>query len=153
MTQAAVWALTQSLWTELREFGVGVSCLLPGYYQSYGWTLPEGSEAGDTGVMNEVKMQAATATLSAQDVAAYLLKNVAKGKFDIIPPGEEKWLYWLHRIWPAASRQLRWYKFSNILNQRRKIGRKYAKWLRDQKTTQRKAVTGYIVSKRERLLQ
>jgi hypothetical protein len=48
---------------------------------------------------------------------------------------------------------LRWYKFSNILNQRRKIGRKYAKWLRDQKTTQRKAVTGYIVSKRERLLQ
>jgi NAD(P)-dependent dehydrogenase (short-subunit alcohol dehydrogenase family) len=110
VTKAGVVALSETLASELRGEGVGVSVLCPSLFRTNIWHTsrvrdPEARRLGD--VWN------ARARRSADDVASAALEGARAGQLHLVPHADGRWLWRLKRVTPdgfqaLAERFIRW---------------------------------------------
>jgi short-subunit dehydrogenase len=110
VTKAGVVALSETLASELRDDGVGVTVLCPTLFQtniarSSRVTDPEARRIGDAWM--------AKARRSADDVARAALDGARAGQLHVLPHADGRWLWRLKRVTPdgfqaLAERFFRW---------------------------------------------
>ncbi len=100
-TKFALYGFSDALRGELRPHGIQVSILLPPDTDTpqHSFEMPH-LPAETRAIAGTVKM------LSAEEVAMTLLRNMAKGKFEIIPGWDARLTAAVHRIAPGL---VRWY--------------------------------------------
>jgi short-subunit dehydrogenase len=92
----ALMGLTESLKSELKPCGVGVSILCPPDTDTPGFEVENRNKPPETVAVSE-----GAGLMQPEEVAAALVKGIEKGKF-VIGPGSAKMLYILKRYAPAV---------------------------------------------------
>ncbi len=102
MTKAAVVAISETLYGELLDFNVRVSCILPSYFK----TNIAGSARGGEQVKKMTQFFIDRSGLEATTVAQKVLNRAGKGKLYIILPqvGRKAWLW--KRLAPTRFRKM-----------------------------------------------
>lgn len=101
-TKAAVKALSETLYAELKESGIRVSVVMPFFFRTNIIQYARGdSENRETAVH-----MVSGARDSAADIAHRILKAAGAGKFHILVPREAKILFHLRRFFPMTMLKL-----------------------------------------------
>jgi NAD(P)-dependent dehydrogenase (short-subunit alcohol dehydrogenase family) len=104
VTKSGVVALSETLWAELAEDGVGVSVLCPTFFQT---NIVESARVdGDPTLLDPARELMAGARLQADAVARLALDGVARGDLYILPHADGRWLWRLKRLHPAGFNRL-----------------------------------------------
>lgn len=99
VTKAGIVALSETLWTELRPHGVGVTVLCPSFFRT--GLLARGRFADD----RHRRIAAAVAdhsTLSAERVADAAVRAVATRQLYVFLPARARLLWWFKRLFPLG---------------------------------------------------
>lgn len=99
VTKSAVIALSRTLRAELAPAGVNVSVLCPSFFQSGLYRTARLSRAPASALAKSLIVKS---RWRAEDVAEAALRGVEKGRLHIVPHGEARLAWWLHRIWPGG---------------------------------------------------
>lgn len=94
VTKAAVLALSESIYAELKPFGVNVSVALPEFFKSNIMQLAQ----GDANAVTIGKRKIEKAPFTAEEVAHVILKQAGAGHFYILHPTRAKWAF-IFRNW------------------------------------------------------
>ncbi|HXH19864.1 MAG TPA: SDR family NAD(P)-dependent oxidoreductase, partial [Chitinophagales bacterium] len=97
-TKAAVKALSETLYAELKQFNVGVSVMMPFFFR----TNITQYARGDRGSGELSYYMVHGSKVSAHEVAQKTLKEVGKGKFYILLPSPAKSLFRMQRLSPMG---------------------------------------------------
>ncbi len=102
MTKAAVVAISETLYGELMDYQVKVSCIQPSYFRT---NIAESVRGGET-VKKTTKFFVERSGLEASDVAAEILHRAGKGELYIILPklARKAWLW--KRLAPTRFRKM-----------------------------------------------
>ena len=102
MTKAAVVAICETLYGELMDYRVKVSCIQPSYFRT---NIAESVRGGET-VKKTTKFFVERSGLEASDVAAEILHRAGKGELYIILPklARKAWLW--KRLAPTRFRKM-----------------------------------------------
>ena len=98
VTKAAVKALSETLYAELKPFNIGVSVMMPFFFRTNITQHARGSK--ERGEMAKYLVHGSP--VSANSVATKTLELVGKGKFHILLPKEAKYIYFMSRFFPMA---------------------------------------------------
>lgn len=103
-TKSAVVALSETLYSELREAGVGVSVLCPTFFQT---NIANASRVnGDPAMLDMVRGLMTGARVQAADVARIALDGAANGDLYILPHADGRWIWRLKRLNPGVFQWL-----------------------------------------------
>ena len=102
MTKAAVVAISETLYGELMDFNVRVSCIQPSYFKT---NIAQGARGGDT-VKKTTQFFVDKSRLEASMVANEILHRAGKGELYIILPklARKAWLW--KRLAPTRFRKM-----------------------------------------------
>lgn len=98
VTKAAVKALSETLYSELKPFNIGVSVMMPFFFRTNITQHARGSK--ERGEMAKYLVHGSP--VSASSVARKTLQLVGKGKFHILLPKEAKYIHFMSRFFPMA---------------------------------------------------
>lgn len=115
MTKAAVVSLSETLYVELMDFNIKVSCLMPYYFRT---NVAQYARGGDqVKVMTDAMMT--FSGLKADEVARELMQRSAEGELYILLPklARQMWLY--KRLFPTRFRKV---VYNNIKKVQQKFG-------------------------------
>ncbi|MEL6543284.1 MAG: SDR family NAD(P)-dependent oxidoreductase [Myxococcota bacterium] len=101
--KAGVVALSETLYAELAEDGVGVSALCPGFFKT---NLTSTFRVTHPGQRKFVEKVMAKSPLSAESVVELTLKSISRGKLYIIPAGDARRTWYLTRLAPQFARDM-----------------------------------------------
>lgn len=99
-TKAAVKALSETLYSELKEHGISVSVAMPFFFRTNVMQHARGQHA-DSKEMGKYMVHGAKH--SAHDMAKRLLKKAGAGKFHILFPAQAIFLFHLKRLFPMTQ--------------------------------------------------
>lgn len=99
VTKAAVLALSETLYTELYEFGIKVSCVMPSFFKTNIIQYARGS--AETKVLANKMVN--ESPITAETIAKQVLKQAGKGKLHIVLIRDAKFLYWFKRYFPMKA--------------------------------------------------
>ena len=98
-TKAAVVALSETLYGELRGTGVGVTVLCPSFFPT---NIARDGRGSDERMKALAESLMKRSPITARDVARIALDGAAKGRLYVLPHREGKVLWWLKRGAPKA---------------------------------------------------
>jgi NADP-dependent 3-hydroxy acid dehydrogenase YdfG len=98
--KTAVKMLSEIMHNEMLEFGVGVTVLMPEFFQTNLWENTRGENA------KEAKALITKSKYTADDVAAYALDCVAAGDLWVTFPKHVRVLWWIKRLSPALINRI-----------------------------------------------
>ena len=104
VTKSGVVALSETLWAELADDGVGVSVLCPTFFQTN--IVDAARVDGDRSLLDPARQLMAAAKFQANAVARLALDGVARGDLYILPHADGRWLWRLKRLHPAGFNRL-----------------------------------------------
>lgn len=96
VTKAAVLALGESMYAEVKPFGIQVSVALPEFFRSGIMTQAKGDANAKTIGMKKIEK----APFTPEEVADIILKGTGKGKFYIMHPFKAKLAFWVRNRFP-----------------------------------------------------
>jgi NADP-dependent 3-hydroxy acid dehydrogenase YdfG len=102
MTKAAVVAISETLYGELMDYDIKVSCIQPAYFK----TNIAQSGRGDELIRKTSQFFIDHSGLEARDVAVEILQRAGKGEFYIILPKAARKMWRLKRLSPTWFRKL-----------------------------------------------
>ena len=101
MTKAAVVAISETLYGELMDYQVKVSCIQPSFFKT---NIAQGVRGGET-IRKMTQFFIDRSGLEAKDVAQEILHRAGKGEFYIFLPGTARKLWRLKRLAPTWFRK------------------------------------------------
>jgi short-subunit dehydrogenase len=107
VTKAAVIALSESIYSEAKPFGVGVSVVMPTFFRTNIMQHGRGPESAMSVGSAIVKK----APILPSEVALKILNHVGKGKFHIFHPFQAKLVWYLKRFTPGFFLWVKAYGF------------------------------------------
>lgn len=96
-SKAAIISLSETLYSELKTFGIGVTVACPSYFQSH---LAEGMRAATDAQKKLATQFIETASRTAESMAEEILGAVRKNELYYFPSGEDKTLWRIKRAFP-----------------------------------------------------
>jgi NADP-dependent 3-hydroxy acid dehydrogenase YdfG len=102
MTKAAVVAISETLYGEVMDYNVRVSCIQPSYFRT---NIAESVRGGET-VKKTTKFFVERSGLEASDVAAEILHRAGKGELYIILPKLARKAWFWKRLAPTRFRKM-----------------------------------------------
>jgi NADP-dependent 3-hydroxy acid dehydrogenase YdfG len=100
MTKAAVVAISETLFIELMDYKIGVSCLQPFYFRT---NIVQFARGGDEiRIATEAMMK--SSGLTADEVAIECLERSANGELYILIPKIARQMWWMKRLFPTWFR-------------------------------------------------
>lgn len=96
-TKAAVVALSETLYAELKPAGIGVSVLCPAFFRT---NLADTARASSQELADVTRRMVAKAKVGADEIADQVYAAVEKGEFRIMTHPRERWLYYAKRVTP-----------------------------------------------------
>ncbi len=102
VTKAAVLSLSETLYYELKGFGVNVSVATPTFFET---NIMQFNQS-DKDTHHIAQLMLATSGMQAETIAETILSSAAKGVVQIVTPFQAKWLYLLKRFSPRLFRWL-----------------------------------------------
>ncbi len=97
MTKAAVLSLSETLHTELDEFNIKVSCVMPSYFKTNIIQYARGGEE----VKSMGQKMIDDSKLGASEVAQTIMAQVGRAKLHILIAKEAHLMWWVKRISPS----------------------------------------------------
>lgn len=97
-TKAAVKALSETLYAELKPFNVGVSVMMPFFFR----TNITQHARGTSGNGKMAHYMVHGSSVAANTIATQTLELVGKGKFYILLPKEAKYIFRMQRFFPMS---------------------------------------------------
>lgn len=98
-SKAGVVAVSETLFGELTGFGVGVTVVCPGFFQT---ALAKAARTTHPQVKQAIEKLFATSRLSADDIADLIFQGVENQQFYILPHFSYRMMWWVKRYLPAA---------------------------------------------------
>lgn len=111
-TKAAVVAISETLYCELMDYNVGVSCIQPSYFK----TNIDQSARGGEKIKVATKIFMKKSGLEADDVAKEILTRAGDGELYIILPKSARTAYLMKRIAPTWFRKKVKTSFYDVIN-------------------------------------
>lgn len=102
-SKAAVVSLTESLYTELKPHGIGVTLCAPGFFRS---PLVANGLFSDETVRRRGQDYADRATLTAEKVARYTLERARRAKLYAVMGSRARWYWRVKRLAPGMFLKL-----------------------------------------------
>ena len=102
VTKAAVVAISETLYGELMDFGVKVSCIQPAYFKT---NIAQNARGGEL-VKKTTQFFIDHSGLEAKDVAEEILHRAGKGEFYIILPKQASKMWRQKRFAPTWFRRM-----------------------------------------------
>lgn len=102
MTKAAVVAISETLYGELLDYGVKVSCIQPSYFKT---NIAESVRGGEL-VKKTTKFFIERSGIEAKEVAVEILQRAGKGEFYIILPDLARKAWFWKRLAPTRFRKM-----------------------------------------------
>jgi short-subunit dehydrogenase len=102
MTKAAVVAISETLYGELMDDNIGVSCAMPSYFQT---NIAESVRGGDR-VKKITQVFIKKSNLQADDVAKEILERTGKRELYIVLPKMARKLWLFKRLMPTRLRKM-----------------------------------------------
>ena len=102
MTKAAVVAISETLYGELMDYQVKVSCIQPSYFKT---NIAESCRGGER-VKKTTKFFVERSGIEAKDVAIEILRRAGKGEFYIILPEVARKAWRWKRLAPTRFRKM-----------------------------------------------
>lgn len=96
VTKAAILALGESIYAELKPFNVNVSVALPEFFKSGIMQYARGDESATAIGRKKIEK----APISAEEVADFILKQAGAGKFYILHPFKAKLAFFVRNVFP-----------------------------------------------------
>ena len=96
-TKAAVVAISETLRSELKPYGIGVTVVCPGFFQT---NLAESTRSPDAGAQKMVSKLLATSTIGADDIADMIYSAIAQGRYMVLPHASYRRMWYLKRFMP-----------------------------------------------------
>lgn len=96
VTKAAVLALGESMYAEVKPFGIQVSVALPEFFRSGIMTQAKGDANAKTIGMKKIEK----APFTPEEVADIILQGTGKGKFYIMHPFKAQLAFWVRNRFP-----------------------------------------------------
>ena len=109
--QAGVVALSETLKMELAPYGIGVTVACPAFFQT---NLTDSMRSPVKGMGKTVNSLMSRSKLSADDVAAAVIKGAEHGELVVAPHALERRLWLLKRLSPAAYYRLVQKRFEKL---------------------------------------
>src|SRR5262249_40459822 len=103
VTKAGVVALSETLCSELREDGIGVSVLCPTFFAT---NIHRDTRSSDPQLKKRTERLITNSKVSAEEIAAAALDGAAAGELYITPQADGRWMWRLKRMMPARFHQL-----------------------------------------------
>ena len=98
VTKAAVIALSETLYAEVKPFGIGISVVMPTFFKTnimqHGRGEANAKEIG-TAIVNKAKVQP-------HEVAAKILNHAGNDKFHIFHPYQARIVWYIKRLFPSG---------------------------------------------------
>jgi short-subunit dehydrogenase len=101
LTKAAVVAISETLYGELYDYQVNVSCIMPSYFRT---NIAKGSRGGEF-VKKSTQYLLDKSNLEAPFVADEILQRAAKKELYLILPARARKMAWLKRLAPMYFRK------------------------------------------------
>ena len=111
-TKAGVVAISETLRSELKPYGIGVTVVCPGFFQT---NLAESTRSPDANAQQLVSKMLATSAISADDIADMIFLAIAHKRYLVLPHASYRRLWYLKRFLP--------FLYDRMMD---KIGRKIA---------------------------
>jgi NAD(P)-dependent dehydrogenase (short-subunit alcohol dehydrogenase family) len=106
VAKAGVISLSETLRAELLGSGVGVTAVCPAFFPT---NIAQNMRSHRDGERAAAQRFLDRATITADDVAAAILKAVERNEPYVIMPREAQLIFWLRRLFPAYTTELfRW---------------------------------------------
>lgn len=102
-SKAAVISLSETLYNELNDYGVGVTVACPSYFNS---GIARAMRVADERYRSLASRFIESSPVSADDMAGQVLAAAEAGILHYFPPGEDRRLWWLKRMAPRACLDL-----------------------------------------------
>jgi len=102
ITKAAVLALSETLYGELMDFQVHVSCIMPTYFKTNVIQHARGGELVKKATQHFINRSG----LEAPEVAAEILARAGKKELYIILPKSARKMWWMKRLAPTRFRKM-----------------------------------------------
>ena len=96
-TKAAVVALSETLRGELKPYGIDVTVVCPGFFQT---NLAESTRSPDSGAKGRVAKMLTTSKISADDIADMIFLAIAEKKYLVLPHASYRRMWYLKRFLP-----------------------------------------------------
>ncbi|HEY0262466.1 MAG TPA: SDR family NAD(P)-dependent oxidoreductase, partial [Chitinophagales bacterium] len=108
VTKAAVLALQESIYAELKPFGVTVSVALPEFFKSGIMTQAKGDANAKAIGMKKIEK----APFTPEEVADIVLKKTGEGKFYILHPFKARMAFFIRNVFPNYFLNMKLKEFS-----------------------------------------
>jgi len=102
MTKAAVLALSETLYGELMDYNIHISCIMPTYFKTNVIQHARGGELVKKATEHFINRSG----LEAIDVAAEILDRAGKKELYIILPSAARKMWWMKRLAPLRFRKM-----------------------------------------------
>ena len=107
VTKAAILALSESIFAELKPFNVKVSVALPEFFKSGIMQHARGDENATTIGRKKIEK----APISPEEVADYILEQTGAGKFYILHPFKAKLAFFVRNVFPNYFLNMKFREF------------------------------------------
>jgi NADP-dependent 3-hydroxy acid dehydrogenase YdfG len=112
MTKAAVVAISETLYGELMDFNIQVSCIQPSYFK----TNIASSVRGGEKVKRITQYLLDRSRLEPKEIAEEVLTRCGKGELYVILPKNARKLWWYKRLFPMHFRKMVKEKYLSAVN-------------------------------------
>lgn len=112
MTKAAVVSISETLYIELMDFNIKVSCIQPAFFKTNVAQHAKGSKK----IIKAMEILVDKSGIEAHTVATEILNRAAKGELYIILPAIAKTMNLLNRLAPTRFRKTVKKRFESFLN-------------------------------------
>jgi short-subunit dehydrogenase len=102
MTKAAVVAISETLYGELSDFNIQVSCVQPSYFK----TNIASSVRGGENIKKVTKYLVERSKIEPKEIAQEIIQRAGKGELYIILPKNARQLWWYKRFFPMRFRKM-----------------------------------------------
>ncbi|MEM8945961.1 MAG: SDR family NAD(P)-dependent oxidoreductase [Planctomycetota bacterium] len=113
-SKAAVVALSETLYGELRPHGIGVTVVAPGFFDSQ--LVERGHFASDED-RHVAKQYVANSKITAEDVVRVALSAANKGQLYTVLGRKARWIWRLKRLLPARFARIIAWRYRRKINQ------------------------------------
>jgi NAD(P)-dependent dehydrogenase (short-subunit alcohol dehydrogenase family) len=132
-TKAAVVALSETLYAEVADLGIGVTVLCPTFFKT---NIGRSSRGSDPRLQGFVEKLMEKSKLQAPEVAAFAIDSLENGRLMAVPMRDGRWFWRVKRYSPAPL-------YPKLMRQMSRVIRKQAeKGLEEQETGDRQPATG-----------
>jgi NADP-dependent 3-hydroxy acid dehydrogenase YdfG len=116
MTKAAVVAISETLYGELMDFNIQVSCVQPSYFKT---NIASGVRGGE-GVKKITQYLLDRSGIEPKEIAQEILKRAGNGELYVILPKNARKLWWFKRLFPMRFRRMVKEKYLEAVNKIKK---------------------------------